>query len=377
MAITGSIQQKNGKWYAVLNLQDVSGKRKQKWINSGLNIRGNKKKAEQFLEEQLEKFSENSFGGTDIFFAEYLEKWLPKIQKEVRPNTFRTYNMNMHNHIIPYFREKGIKLHQLCPVNLENYYKEKVKEGLSKTTVKHHHQVISKALTDAVRERLIIHNPASAAKTPTPNTFEASFLTPRQLEQLLILIKGTVIELPVQLCSIYGFRRSEVLGLRWAHVDFDGRTLTVAETLQQHTGGCYVDEPKTDKSFRTLPLTEQAFELLAEQKTKQSERAKIMGGFYLKSDYVCTWPDGRIILPNYLSKSFHKILKDSDLPMVRLHDLRHSTASNLIDGNMSIVRVSNWLGHSSPTTTLNYYSHVNRKQKEEVAAVIDKMVSVK
>ena len=88
MAITGSIQQKNGKWYAVLNLQDVSGKRKQKWINSGLNIRGNKKKAEQFLEEQLEKFSENSFDGTDILLADYFEKWLPKIQKEVRPNTF-------------------------------------------------------------------------------------------------------------------------------------------------------------------------------------------------------------------------------------------------------------------------------------------------
>lgn len=132
MAITGSIQQKNGKWYAVLNLQDVSGKRKQKWINSGLNIRGNKKKAEQFLEEQLEKFSENSFDGTDILLADYFEKWLPKIQKEVRPNTFRTYNMNMHNHIIPYFREKGIKLHQLCPVNLENYYKEKSERRIVK-----------------------------------------------------------------------------------------------------------------------------------------------------------------------------------------------------------------------------------------------------
>ncbi len=377
MAITGSIQQKNGKWYAVLNLLDVSGKRKQKWINSGLSIRDNKKKAEQFLDQQLSKFSENSLDGTDILLADYFERWVPKIKNEVKPNTFRTYNMNMRNHIIPYFRKKGIKLQQLCPVNLETYYKEKVKEGLSKTTVKHHHQVISKALTDALRERLIIYNPARAAKSPTPQAFEASFLTPHQLEQLLILVKGTSIELPVQLCSIYGFRRSEVLGLKWKFIDFERRTLTIAETLQQHPGGSYVDEPKTDKSFRTLPITEQAFELLSTQKERQNDYAKIMGAFYTKSDYVCTFPDGRVIQPNYITKNFHKILKDSNLPMIRLHDLRHSTASNLIDENMSIVRVSNWLGHSSPTTTLNYYSHVNQKQKKEVAELIDKMVTVK
>ena len=377
MAITGNIYQKNGKWYVILNLQDINGKRKQKWINTGLSIRGNKKKAEAFLEQQIEKFSENSIDGIDILFADYIEKWLPKIENEVRPNTFRTYNMIMHNHVIPYFRKKGIKLQKLCPINLEDYYKVKVKEGLSKTTVKHHHQVISKALSDARRDKLIVHNPASAAKSPTPNNFEASFLTPQQLEQLLILVKGSVIELPVQLCSIYGFRRSEVLGLKWSHIDLDERILTVAETLQQHTGGCYVDEPKTDKSFRTLPLTEQAFDLLTAQKEKQTERARIMGSFYCQSDYVCTWPDGRVIMPNYLTKNFHKILKDSNLPMVRLHDLRHSTASNLIDENMSIVRVSNWLGHSSPTTTLNYYSHINQKQKKEIASVIDKMMSVK
>ena len=107
MAITGNIYQKNGKWYVILNLQDINGKRKQKWINTGLSIRGNKKKAEAFLEQQIEKFSENSIDGIDILFADYIEKWLPKIENEVRPNTFRTYNMIMHNHVIPYFRKKG------------------------------------------------------------------------------------------------------------------------------------------------------------------------------------------------------------------------------------------------------------------------------
>ena len=135
MAITGSIQQKNGKWYAVLNMQqkngkwyavlnmkDINGKRKPKWIPTGYNARGNKKKAEKFLEQQISKYSENALDGNandilladyaldgnanDILLADYFERWLPKIEKEVRPNTFRSYKGNMKNHIIPYFSSR-------------------------------------------------------------------------------------------------------------------------------------------------------------------------------------------------------------------------------------------------------------------------------
>ena len=379
MAITGSVQKKNGTWYAVLNLRAANGKRKPKWISTGLSARGNKKKSTAFLEQQINKFSENAADGSasDILLADYFERWLPKMEDKVRPNTFRAYKSNMENHIIPYFREKKIRLQQLCPVNLEDYYEYAKKQGLAATTIKHHHQNISKALSDAIHDKLLMYNPASAARTPKTEKFKAKFLTPKQLEQLMILIKGTVIELPVQLCSIYGFRRSEVLGLKWEYIDFEQRTLTVAETLQQHIGGSYVDDTKNESSRRVLPLTQQAYDLLLEQKEQQKEREKIMGSYYFKSDYVCTWADGKVIQPNYLTRSFHKILQKSDLPMVRLHDLRHSTASNLIEQNVSIVTVASWLGHSSPTTTLNFYAHSNIEQKKKAANVIDSMLAVR
>ena len=379
MAITGSIQQKNGKWYAVLNLKDANGKRKPKWIPTGFKIRGNKKKAELFLEQQISKYSENALGdnANDMLLADYFERWLPKIETEVRPNTFRAYKGNMMNHIIPYFRKKKTKLQQLCPVNLEDYYQYLKGKGLSSTTIKHHHQNISKALSDAVHDQLLAYNPASSAKSPSPAKFKAKFLTPKQLEQLMILIKGTVIELPVQLCSIYGFRRSEVLGLKWKYIDFEKRTITIAETLQQCVGGSYVEDTKTESSRRVLPLTQQAYDLLMTQREMQIERSRVMGCYYYKSDYVCTWADGRVIQPNYLTKNFHQILLNSDLPMVRFHDLRHSTASNLMEQNVSIVNISGWLGHSSPTTTLNFYAHTNQEQKKRVANVIDDMISVR
>ena len=84
-----------------------------------------------------------------------------------------------------------------------------------------------------------------------------------------------------------------------------------------------------------------------------------------------------MIQPNYLTKNFHQILLNSDLPMVRFHDLRHSTASNLMEQNVSIVNISGWLGHSSPTTTLNFYAHTNQEQKKRVANVIDDLISVR
>lgn len=378
MAITGSVQAKSGVFYAVLNLQDVRGNRKQKWINSGLPVRGNKKKAEKFLEQQIIKYSQNTDNnGIDIFVADYFELWLTEIKDKVRPNTYRGYKGNMEKHIIPYFRDSKTKLQQLCPINLEAYYDSMVKSGLSKSSVKHHHQNISKALSDAVHSGLISSNPAFAARPPKPDKFKANFLTPKQLEQLLIVMKGSVIELPVQLCSIYGFRRSEVLGLKWGSIDFKKRTITISETLQQNTGGSYTDLPKNESSYRTLPLTESAYKILKEQKAQQEERAKIMGDHYIKSDYVCTWADGRVILPNYLTKQFHKILVNSSLPVVRFHDLRHSTASNLCAENVPIVSIADWLGHSSPTTTFNFYAHTNAERQKKVASAIDEMIEIK
>ena len=86
------------------------------------------------------------------------------------------------------------------------------------------------------------------------------------VEELLQLFKDNVVELPVILCSIYGFRRSEVLGLKWENVDFVKRTIYIVETLQQNTGGDYTDETKTESSTRTMPITKKAYTVLYAKK---------------------------------------------------------------------------------------------------------------
>ncbi len=377
MAVTGSLQIKNGKYYTVINYKDERGKRKQKWFSTGLDttLKSNKKAAEKMLASLISEYE--AMGDTvrysHITVAGYFESWLEEIIDEVRPNTYRTYYSNMINHIIPYFRSNKLLLCELKPYHLECYYRSKITGNsrmdesgtLSTTTIKHHHQNISKALTDAARKGYITNNPAMMARTPKLKKYQAEFLSEDELRELILLVKDTTVEIPVTLCAVYGFRRSEVLGLKWDNVDLDERTITICETLQQNTGGEYTDLPKTMSSYRTLPMTDSIYELLKSHKAAQGE-----------CDYVCTDKHGEVIKPNYLSVTFHKIVQRSSLPGIRLHDIRHSVASCLLSKGFSVVQVQEWLGHGSASTTLNFYAHADKRSKSDIAKSLENLVII-
>lgn len=374
--ITGSIQPKGGYWYTVINLYDENGKRRQKAANTGLKERGNKTKAEAILREQLAEYNKNNITTSRLTVAEYFSRWIVDVKNEVRQNTYRTYLGNMARHIIPYFQENKILLYELTANDLEAFYKCKAGE-VSATTIHHFRENISKALTDAMRAGLINSNPAALARTPKCEQYKAKFLNPEEIQQLLKLYKGTKIELPVQLCVVYGLRRSEVLGLKWQYIDFSNRQFRIAETLQQNTGGNYTDAPKTSSSYRTLPMTDEVYHLLLDKRKSQNENRELLKSGYKESDYVCTHSDGTAISPNYLTKEFHKIIKTSDLPQIRLHDLRHSTASNLLASGFSIPQVQEWLGHGSATTTMKYYAHADKTSKLGIASALQGVLNIK
>ena len=286
------------------------------------------------------------------------------------------------NHIVPYFKQHPVLLQELKPTDLDAYYQSKQQPGskqngkgtLSAMSIRHHPQVISKALSDAVHDGLIQFNPASAARKPKTERYNASFLNPSEIDMMLALFIGNVVELPVNLCAVYGIRRSEVLGLKWEHIDFENRAITVTETLQQGVNGDYVDTPKTNSSYRTLPMTDSVYKLLKGQKHRQERLQGALGAGYIQNDYVCTWPDGNVISPNYLTRTFHNVIAKSSLPNIRLHDLRHSAASNLLNMGFSIVQVQQWLGHGSASTTLNFYAHVDKNSKLDMAAAMERAI---
>lgn len=307
--ISGSLQQKNGKYYAVLNFKtneiqpNGKPKYKTKWFNTGYTVKGNKKKAQKFLDDKKAEYEKKNIDYSDLLFTDYLEIWLKNIKTELRPSTYRGYVGNVNNHIIPYFKCKKIKLQDLRPWELEDFYnylatnnsKSDKTEPLSATTIKHIHRTISKALNDAIRRGILYYNVATNAKTPKAEKHRGEFLNQEQVKDLLLLFKGSPVEIPVVLCALFGFRRGEVLGLKWHSVDMVNRTITISETLQQHIGGSITVPPKTDSSYRTLPMPDYVFKLLTKHKTEQQMLNEDLKNQYKDNDYVCTLKNGRVI----------------------------------------------------------------------------------
>jgi len=292
----------------------------------------------------------------------------------------------MEKHIIPYFREKGIRLQELKPCDLTDYYKFKNNtdsklekaEPLSPRTIQHHHQNISKALNDAVEKGYIIYNPDANSKRPKLKSFNAKFLNQKQIRNMLKAVEGNIIYLPMLLCSIYGLRRSEVLGIKWESIDFENNTVHICETLQQCTKELtgksnYTDDTKNASSNRTMPLIPLIKEKLLVQKQWQIENKEEFGELYSDSDFVFTHKNGSVITPNYLTKNFRKVADSLGYYGLRLHDLRHSVASNLLNKGFSYVQTAEWLGHSNPSTTFRFYAHVDKTSKMAIASDYEKI----
>lgn len=372
--MTGSLQIKNKKYYMVIHYIDESGKRKNKWISTNLSAKGNKKAALAMLDKWLTDHKGCDISYAGISFADYLTQWIETVKPELQPSTIRGYMGNLKNHILPYFRNRKVKLSELKIIDLENFYNFLLSDAkkLSAQSVRHNHRVISKALNDALRHDLILSNPAVLAKLPKQKKFVASFLNISQLHTLVELFENAKAQSVVKFISTYGTRRSEALGLCWDKVDFDNDQFTICRAFIQGSGGNYLKETtKNESSYRTLPLTTDMKEMLITLKAEQARYRKLLGDSYKESNFVFTWQDGSPISPNYLTRTFHKVVSKSDLPPVRLQDLRHSVASNLLSKGFSLVDIQLWLGHSQPSTTLNFYSHVDSTSKSSIKSFLD------
>ena len=157
--VAGHLREKNGYYYAVLNYNDAFGKRKTKWIATGLTVKGNKKKAEAFLMEERQKLQPEEPVEGDIFFADYMEQWLDVVKSSIAVATYASYAASVKRIIAPYFRERRITLKELTAKDIQDFYLFKLK-SVSASSVIHYHANIHKALKYAVKLDLIPSNPA-------------------------------------------------------------------------------------------------------------------------------------------------------------------------------------------------------------------------
>ena len=376
--VAGHLQEKNGMFYVVLNYRDENGKRKTPWISTNLPVKGNKKRAENFMLDVRRNFvppnvqrieEREAMQKGDILFTDFLLKWLRVAKSTVKLTTYASYEMMATRIIIPYFETLNIKLKELTTEDIQEFYSAQL-ERVSANTVIHYHAVIHRALKYAVKIKTIQSNPAVNVERPRKEKFIGSFYDKKEINTLFDIIQGHPLEVAIKLAAFYGLRREEIIGLKWNAIDFENSTLTIQHTVTEcNLNGKHIevasDTAKTDSSLRTMPLVADFREMLLAKKEKQEHYRKLCGRSYCKEylDYIFVNEMGERWKPSYLSDGFKRILEQNDLRRIRFHDLRHTCASLLLANNVPMKKIQEWLGHSDFSTTANIYAHLDYQSK--------------
>ena len=372
----GHLQEKKGLYYAVLSYTSMNGKRKTKWISTGLPVKGNKKRAEKLLMELRMTFNPEDLerdviarNDKELLFSDFMLQWLEIAKTTIAPATYASYSNMVKKNIVPYFKKTGKTLQDLSPSDIQAFYIQEL-QRVKANSVIHYHANIHKALKYAVKIELIDSNPADKVERPKKDRYVGSFYDSKEVEMLFDAAKGTQLEIPIFLGAFYGLRRSEALGLKWDAIDFQNNTITICHTVTSfHLDGKRVqlaqNTTKTKSSLRVLPLVPAFKEKLLALRDAQAEHRRVCGKCYDKRylNYICVNEMGTLISPNYLTAAFPKFLERNGLRRIRFHDLRHSCASLLLSNGVPMKQIQDWLGHSDFSTTANVYAHLDYNSK--------------
>ncbi len=312
---------------------------------------------------------------SSITLGEWLKRWLDEYKKPIlRPSTYSGYGKDIENHILPYLGAK--KLTQLKTTDIQKHYNRLLEsgrmnnngkgKGLSNATVRGIHMVLREALDSAVREGLIPRNPADGTSPPKIYRKEKQVLTKDQLESFMKLIENDEVWYDFFYTEIItGMRQGEICGLRWEDFDEAKGTLRVARSVDFVHKELVVGETKTDDGKRTIYLPDSLRRLLAER----------------KKGAVSEW-----IFPNLLRpelpldpskayRHFKKLLEIGELPDIRFHDLRHTFTSHAANSGIAPKTLSEIVGHSKASFTLDTYAHVTGDMQKNAANIVTNYIT--
>jgi integrase len=218
-------------------------------------------------------------------------------------------------------------------------------EGLSASTVGHTHVILKQAMSDAVRDKYIRDNPLDGVQPPRQKNTEKPVPTAELVNRLLETVRGDRFECAFVLCALLGLRVGECLALTFDSLDLDAGTIRVERTL--HNGEC--SAPKTPSSKRTLTLPLRALEALVRLCEASDGRGYLFA----------TGSGKRVDVSNFYKWTWRPALRRAELPESLMpHQLRHGTASLLLNNNVPVPVVSKYLGHANPDITMKVYAHM-------------------
>lgn len=388
-ALQGSIQEKNGKYYAVIGYNDViTRKRKMKWIGLGLDTSDRKADINKAFREAVRKFEQeykrmcDGMSSPDEYpLVAFLNDWLDKVKiRSVQKSTFHGYKSLVNGKIARFFGDK-FTLGDLNIRTVTAFYETFREKNRSESTVLRYHNLLHEACKYAVRQEILDSNPMDKVDRPKQKKYRGNYYSPEKVQTLLSMIKEDIIYMPVLLAAYYGLRRSEAVGLSWSNIDFENGVIHVSQKVIELTENGKTEliiskDMKNESSRRSLPLISDVKKILLEQKEKQETYHKMFRGDYNRKylDMVCVDPMGNLIHPDRITERFPVLLERFGMEKIRFHDLRHSCASMLIANHASLKEVQMWLGHSTITTTADVYGHLDESAKNRIGDAMQKLL---
>jgi integrase len=348
-----SIYKRNdGRWVA--QFVDQYGKNKYLYASKRKDVKAKLDKALEAQEQDLKQ------GADTITLSEYLEDWLSATQGTVTESSYALRKLYARKHIAPALGH--VKLSELDAMTVQTFYQDKHKAGMKPQTVKRMHATLSKALSDAVKFKLVSTNVARDAERPKVYRTEIQTLTKEEVQRLFDAAVRDRFECFYTVAVTCWLRAGENIGLKWSDIDFSAGTLTVRRAIHN----CKIKPLKSDKSYRVIKLSRTALTALKKQRANQT----------VESEWVYPTATGdHHKTTKYLYKSWYRLKEVAKLPkQTRIHSLRHTCATWLVSSGTPIQVVADILGNDV-ALCLKVYVHSTPSLQIEAAATMDACLS--
>ncbi|MGD9483656.1 site-specific integrase [Streptomyces sp. TRM70308] len=390
-------QRKDGRWEAAGYVLAPGNTRKR------IRVYGTTRK--EALAKLTEKIATSNRGlpapSAQGSVTAYLTYWLENVAvHHLRENTHTRYTSCVNRYLIPGLGKKKLTkltakdirtwLNQLrttcqCCTRRIDAHRDQPRccaagtccsKRLSPLTLAYIHTVLKSALEHAVREEEIPRNAARNVRTGTPRPRRFEPLTADEARQFLTAANGHRLCALFELALHTGLRKGELLGLRWEDLDLDAGTAAIRRTLQRTaTGGLTTLPTKTRASERRIALPTRCLQSLKLHREQQQRDRDAAGAEWQHSGHVFTTAQGRAIDPTNLTRTFTTFLRKAGLRRIRFHDLRHSTATLLLEQGVELVVIKELLGHAHIGVTATVYAHVRLRLQREAMTTLGKALN--
>ena len=340
---------KTGKWYCAFRVTDWTGKRKQ------IKKEGFARRADAVEYER--NYTAKERGSTDMSFGDLVDLYMDDAKARLRPTTYASKKFIFDKKILPYFRDQAVA--DITPAKIRKWQNEMMGRGYAQTYLKSVNNQMTAVFNYAVRYYGLTQNPAVVAGSMgRKHAGERQFWTLDDFNRFIAGMDGD----PTA-CAAFnvlfwtGMREGELLGLTLSDVDFDRGGINVRRSYARIDGADLLQEPKTPKSRRFIPAPAFLMDMIRDYAAR----------LY---DYS---PDDRLFpfTKYWLAEQLRRGCERTGVKQIRVHDIRHSHASLLVEQGADPLLIAERLGHERVSTTLGTYSHLYPDKGQTLADTLD------